>query len=108
MNPQIIILFFCISLIIVGCINFVYQLYHIVLIDASARGLDHPKLWSFIAIGNGDSNGLILYLIKRHNYPIVYVSEDEKAEMNKRKKATGIGLCFLSVGLIGLIICIMI
>ena len=33
------------AVLIVGALEMIYQIYHITVIDATARGLKHPKLW---------------------------------------------------------------
>lgn len=92
------------AIIAVGAIFFLYQLYNIVVIDAKTRGLKHPRLWGFLTLGNNTSGGLLLYLIRRRNCPVINITEQEKEEITKRKKATGIGLSFVCIGTIGIII----
>lgn len=97
---------FCIAVLLVGAINTIYQIYHITLIDAKARGLKHPKLWGLLAMNNNNSSGLLLYLIKRRKHPILTLSAKDKSEIEKKKKAACIGLIFLCIGAIGLVVCI--
>lgn len=86
--------------LIVGSFFCVYQLYRLVQVDAECRGLKHPRLWGlFAASGNGQS-GLILYLIGRRKYPILSMSEAQKALIGTRKKRFGVGLLFLAAGAI--------
>ena len=33
------------AVLIVGALEMIYQIYHITVIDATARGLKHPKTW---------------------------------------------------------------
>lgn len=86
--------------LIVGGFSCVYQLYRLVQVDAECRGLKHPRLWGlFAAAGNGQS-GLILYLIGRRKYPILSMSEEQRALIGTRKKRFGAGLLFLAAGAI--------
>ena len=95
-----------IAVAIVGAIETVYQIYQLTVIDATIRGLKHPKLWGLLASNGNNSSGLLLYLIGRRNYPIHSIDHKQLVLMDKRKKAAGIGLVFLVIGSIGLILCI--
>lgn len=92
------------AVLIVGALEMIY---HITVIDATARGLKHPKLWGFLAMNGNHTSGLLLYLIGRRNYPLIDLSPDSQSEIERRKKAAGIGLIFLVIGAIGLVISIM-
>ena len=92
------------AVLIVGALEMIYQ---ITVIDATARGLKHPKLWGFLAMNGNHTSGLLLYLIGRRNYPLIDLSPDSQSEIERRKKAAGIGLIFLVIGAIGLVISIM-
>lgn len=94
------------AVLIVGAFNTVYQIYHITVIDATARDLKHPKLWGLFAMNGNNSSGLLLYLIARKKYPLINLSTVNYAEIERRKKAAGIGLIFMAVGAIGFIISI--
>lgn len=107
MEGNIVIFAICGAVMLVGGIETVYQIYHMVLIDAKARELKHPKFWGFFAMSGNNSGGLIMYLIGRRRYPILHMSEQEKRELEKRKKSVGAGLAFMAVGTIGLIISLM-
>ena len=89
-----------------GAIETVYQIYQLTVIDASIRGLKHPKLWGLLASNGNNSSGLLLYLIGRRNYPINSIDDKHKILMNQRKKAAGMGLVFMVIGTIGLILCV--
>ncbi|WP_455684358.1 hypothetical protein [Thomasclavelia sp.] len=93
------------AIIAVGAVFFLYQLYNVIVIDAKTRGLKHPHFWGFLSMGNNTGGGLILYLIRRRNCPIIDITEKDKQEISRRKKATGIGLCFITFGTIGILIC---
>jgi hypothetical protein len=45
-------------------------------------------------------------LIGRRNYPINSIDSNQKTKMIQRKKAAGISLCFMVVGILGLILSI--
>lgn len=96
----------CSAITLVGAISIVYQIYHITVLDAEARGLKHPKFWGFFAMNSNNSSGLILYLIGRRKYPILNMPEASKKEIETRKKSAGAGLLFLAAGAIGLILSI--
>lgn len=89
---------------IVGAVQTVYQIYKMAVMDATARGLKHPKLWGLLAANGNNSSGLLLYLIARRDYPIISMSGDQMALMEKRKKSAGVGLVFITVGVIGVIV----
>lgn len=91
------------AIALVGAIDVAFQIYHIAVIDATARGLKHPRFWGFFAINGNNSSGLLMYLIGRRKYPVLNMTESNSREMEKRKKAAGVGLVFLAVGVIGLI-----
>lgn len=90
---------------LVGAFCVVFQIYHMTVIDAAAKGLKHPKFWGIFTMSGNNSSGLLMYLIGRRKYPIVNMSESNSKELEKRKKAAGVGLLFLVTGIIG-ILCI--
>ena len=92
------------SVMLVGAVNTVWQIYKIVGLDAESRGLKHPRLWGFFAANTNGSSGLILYLIGRRKYPVIRLSEETSREIESRKKRAGAGLVFLAVGMMGIVI----
>ena len=90
----------CSAVFFVGVIEIVYQIYHITVTDANARGLKHPKLWGLLAMNGNNSSGLIT----RRNYPFVDLTSDAQSEIERRKKAAGIGLLFLVTGAISFVL----
>ena len=103
MEVKSILAIICAAIALVGGIETVYQIYQLTVIDATIRGLKHPKLWGLLASNGNNSSGLLMYLIGRRKYPIVNMSESNSKELEKRKKSAGIGLLFLAVGVIGMI-----
>ena len=103
MEVKSILAIICAAIALVGGIETVYQIYRLTVIDATIRGLKHPKLWGLLASNGNNSSGLLLYLIGRRNYPI---DSNQKTKMIQRKKAAGISLCFMVVGILGLILSI--
>lgn len=93
------------AFIAVGALFFIYQLHNVVVIDAKARGVKHPRFWGVFIMGRNTGGGLLLYLIRRRKYPILNMTEQDRLEISKRKKATGIGLLFVALGASGVIIC---
>ena len=90
---------------VVGGAETAYQIYKLTVLDAAARGLEHPKLWGLLAANGNNSSGLLLYLIQRRNYPLKATSDEQLRLMDKRKKSAGIGLAFMAVGAIGFVLC---
>lgn len=93
------------AVLAVGAVFFLYQLYNIILIDAKTRGLKHPHFWGFLSMGNNTGGGLLLYMMRRRNCPVIHITEKDRRELSRRKKATGIGLSFVALGTIGILIC---
>ena len=92
-----------IAVALVGAIETIYQIYQLTVMDATIRGLKHPKLWGLLASNGNNSSGLLMYLIGRRKYPIIDMSENNAKELEKRKKSAGVGLVFLAIGVIGII-----
>ena len=68
---------------------FVYQLFKLVELDASARGMKHSKFWAFLKPRGQRGEGLNLYLLKR-NKAIFSMTAEEKEELETRKNACSI------------------
>ncbi len=92
----------CSAFLIVGAVHTTWQIYKIVGLDARSRGLKHPKLWGLLSASGNNSSGLILYLTGRRKYPVIRQTQEEKREMESRKRRAGVGLVFLAAGGIGL------
>lgn len=84
----------------VGIVFTAYQMFAFVKEDARCRNLPHPKLWTTIALSGNNASGLILYLIKRRNYPIVSQDDEQKRQMEVCKTRCGIGIIFMAIGAI--------
>ena len=95
----------CMAVTIVGAIETMYQIYKLIVLDASMRGLKHPRLWGLLATNGNNSSGLLLYLLGRRKYPIKNIDDHQRTLMNRRKKSAGVGLIFMVLGVIGLILC---
>ena len=108
MEVKSILAIICAAIALVGGIETVYQIYQLTVIDATIRGLKHPKLWGLLASNGNNSSGLLMYLIGRRKYPIINMSENNAKELEKRKKSAGVGLVFLAIGVIGIICTILI
>lgn len=107
MEWNTILLIICGAVALVGASDVMFQLYRMIVIDANARGLKHPKLWGAVAMNGNNSSGLLMYLIVRRKYPILSTSESDSKEIEKRKKSAGVGLIFLAVGVIGMIVAVL-
>ena len=105
MNLNIVLAVICGAVALVGAFCVVFQIYQMTVIDATARGLKHPKFWGVFAMSG---NNLLMYLIGRRKYPIINMSENNAKELEKRKKSAGVGLVFLAIGVIGIICTILI
>mgnify|MGYP001855969449 FL=1 len=103
MNLNIVLSVICGAVALVGAFCVVFQIYRMTVIDATARGLKHPKFWGIFAMGGSDSSSLLMYLIGRRKYPIVNMSESNSKELERRKKSAGVGLLFWAIGVIGII-----
>lgn len=103
MNLNIVLAVICGAVALVGAFCVVFQIYQMTVIDATARGLKHPKFWGVFAMSGNNSSGLL-----RRKYPIINMSENNAKELEKRKKSAGVGLVFLAIGVIGIICTILI
>ncbi len=103
MNLNIVLTVICGAVALVGAVCVVFQIYHMTVIDATARGLKHPKFWGVFAMNGNNSSGLLMYLVGRRKYPVVNMSENNSKELEKRKKSVGVGLIFFAIGIIGII-----
>lgn len=74
-----------ICLLVVTNGMFVYQLFKLVELDASIRGMRHPKFWGLLAAGGQRGEGLLLYLLTR-NKAIYSMEIEEQEELENRKK----------------------
>lgn len=106
MNTTSIVTVIFVAILLVGAIETIYQIYKLTVIDATARGLKHPKLLGLLATSTNNSSGLLLYLIGRRNYPIQSLTSEQATQMEQRKRSAGIGLIFLVAGAIGCILSI--
>lgn len=103
MKSNIMFILTAISIVIVGMVNLVYQIYKMVVIDAKSRGLKHSGFCGLFSIGGQNGSGLILYLIGRKKYPIKSISPQENLEIQNRKKKAGISIIFLAIGAISFV-----
>ena len=74
-----------ICLLVVTNGMFVYQLFKLVELDASIRGMRHPKFWGLLTAGGQRGEGLLLYLLTR-NKAIYSMEIEEQEELANRKK----------------------
>ena len=81
----------------------VYQLFRLAETDARCRGMKHPRLWGLLASSGSNQSGLLLYLIRRKNHPVLSLSEEEKGLIQRRKRKIGVGIAFLVAGAVMLI-----
>lgn len=73
------------AIVVVGGVETVYQIYRLTVIDATARGLKHPKLWGLLATNGNNSSGLLLYLVRRRKYPLNSIDDEQLQFMDRRK-----------------------
>ena len=74
-----------ICLLVVTNGMFVYQLFKLVELDASIRGMRHPKFWGLLTAGGQRGEGLLLYLLTRDK--AIYSMEiEEQEDLGHRKK----------------------
>ncbi|MFS9022147.1 hypothetical protein QM799_04585 [Streptococcus infantis] len=74
-----------ICLLVVTNGMFVYQLFKLIELDASIRGMRHPKFWGLLTAGGQRGEGLLLYLLMR-NKAIYSMEIEEQEELENRKK----------------------
>ena len=74
-----------ICLLVVTNGMFVYQLFKLIELDASIRGMRHPKFWGLLTAGGQRGEGLLLYLLMR-NKAIYSMEIEEQEELGNRKK----------------------
>ena len=96
MNLNIVLAVICGAVALVGTFCVVFQIYHMTVIDATARGLKHPKFWGVFTMSGNNSSGLLMYLIGRRKYSIVNMSESNSKELEKRKKISRYWLVIFS------------
>ncbi len=91
-------------MVLLGSGTLMYQIYQMVVLDAKSRGLKHPRLWGFFSLGGGNNGGggLVLYLIGRNRFPSSMTDSTRKI-LDSRKKRSGVSLCFMAVGAVGLL-----
>lgn len=68
----------CMAVALVGAIETTYQIYKLTVLDASSRGLKHPRLWGLLATNGNNSSGLLLYLLGRRKYPIKDIDDHQR------------------------------
>jgi hypothetical protein len=102
MELYTIISIICGAITATGAIATLYHTYKLITIDASARGLPHPKLLSFLIASGQNGGGILLYLVARRKYPI-HLTDEARGEMERLKRKIGIALVFLALGAIGMV-----
>ena len=61
MSLNIVLAVICGAVALVGTFCVVFQIYHMTVIDATARGLKHPKFWGVFTMSGNNSSGLDVY-----------------------------------------------
>lgn len=93
---------FLMIMILFSAGNLAYQMYKMVELDATCRGLKKPKLWGLLATGGQNSGGLLLYLIGRRKYPL-NMSQENKIIIDSRKKKIMVCIIFMMLSTIALL-----
>lgn len=96
----VMIIVVCCAFIIVGIVTFIINLYKLVVIDATSRNIPKARFWGVVSLGGNNSSGLLLYLIKRRNFPVIELSKDEKIEKDRRKQTIKVGFLFTIIPLL--------
>ena len=60
MNLSIVLAVICGAVALVGAFCVVFQIYQMTVIDATARGLKHPKFWGVFTMNGNNSSGLLM------------------------------------------------
>ena len=94
---MLLLLILSLGIILCSGFYFSYQLFQLVQLDAAYRGMARPKLWSWISVVGQRGEGLILYLLKRRNYPRENMTdEDFLTFQNWKKRAKFSTICTLA------------
>ncbi len=99
---MIVIAVVLVFMVLLGVFSLTYRIFKLVEMDAKSRGLKHPKFWGIFTIGGNGGGRLLLYLIGRNKYPST-MTDDEKKIFISHKRKSGLSLCFIAIGTIGLI-----
>lgn len=86
----------------VGGVMLAYNIYQMTIIDAEARGIQKPKAWGLLnAAGNNGNAFILLYLIRRRQFPVKSLPKDKKIALNLYKKKALVAMGFhLIAGLV--------
>ncbi|AXY25512.1 hypothetical protein CL176_05620 [Suicoccus acidiformans] len=104
MNAYLITMVIAGAVFIMGAIMLNYNLYHMIFIDAKARGMKSPNLRGFFALSDGKGAGLLTYLLSRRKYTRRELTIDEKIDFTNYKKKAILSLLIFLCGAIPLII----
>ena len=85
----------CVVLYLIGLVLTICQVYRFTVIDAKIRGMKHPKAMGLLASSGQGGGGMLLYLIKRKQYPVSSVSMTQKKALKQSKTAACIGVCIM-------------
>lgn len=103
-NYKILITIICTATILVSMIFILRSVYTLVSIDAKRRHIKSPKMWGALSLLSNNSSGIILYLIKRRNYPIIEFDDNINQIMLKNKKIFTYGMILFSSAFILIIL----
>ncbi len=94
MDTNYLFLGICVVLYLIGLVLTICQVYRFTVIDAKTRGMKNPKAMGLLAT-SGQGGGMLLYLIKRKQYPVSSVSMTQKKALKQSKTAACIGVCIM-------------
>ena len=105
MNIYLVIMVITGACLIMAGIFFNYNIYHLVKIDAEARGMKRPGLWAFFSLQNSDGSGVLpLYLIVRRKHPRRPLTSQEESDYQVLKKKARLALIMILVSAIPLVV----
>lgn len=87
-----------IALTFLAGIYMMTQVFQMIKIDAHYRGIKHPTFWAFLASTGSRGDGLILYLLKRRNYPRSSMSDQDFLTFQSYKHRALVALVFQLIG----------
>ena len=86
MDLNIVLAVICGAVALVGAFCVVFQIYHMTVIDATARGLKHPKFWGVFTMSGNNSSGLLMYLIGRLLFTVSGVVRQRRRQRHRNRR----------------------
>lgn len=94
-------LFFLISgsfFIILAGIYMMMQVFQLIKLDAQCRGIKHPTFWAWLGSVGQKGEGLILYFLKRKDFPRGSMSDEDFIAFQSYKRRALVALIIQLLG----------